>query len=79
METAIVDLVTRALPLLLRYPDLRWDYDEGADVLYVTFESGAASDSELTVDDILLRYRDGKLIGVTVLHASTRVAAFSAK
>jgi uncharacterized protein YuzE len=79
VETGIVEAVKRALPLLLRYPQLACDYDREADVLYVTFERAEASDSDLTDDDIVVRYRDGQLIGVTVLHASTRVPALAAK
>jgi uncharacterized protein YuzE len=50
-------------------------YDEDADVLYVSFQHGAAADdSELTDDDVLLRYRSGALIGLTFLNASRRSA-----
>ncbi len=79
METAIVERVKQALPLLLRYPRFDWDYDEEADVLYVTFARGEATDSEFTDDDFVLRYQGEQLIGVTVLHASTRAAALPAK
>jgi len=48
-------------------------YDEEADVLYVNFEKPSrATESELTDDDIILRYRDQDLIGLTILHASKR-------
>ena len=79
METAVVELAKQALPLLLRYQRFDWDYDEEADVLYVTFNNTEATDSDLTGDDIVLRYREDELIGVTVLHASTRGAALPAK
>lgn len=69
---AIVDSVKLALPLLLRYRHFTWDYDQEADVLYVTFERAEASDSDLTDDDIVVRYSDDKVIGLTVLHASRR-------
>ena len=71
-EEAIVDSVKLALPLLLRYRQFTWDYDKEADVLYVTFERAEASDSDLTDDDIVVRYSDDKVIGLTVLHASRR-------
>lgn len=46
-------------------------YDREADVLYVSFGSpGEADDAELTDEDIVLRYRAGKLVGFTVLRAS---------
>lgn len=49
-------------------------YDEGADVLYVHFKTpgAAATDSELTDDDIILRYAGEEIIGITILHASLR-------
>jgi uncharacterized protein YuzE len=48
-------------------------YDPEADVLYVSFEDGVeASDSELTDDDIIVRYRDDQMIGLTILHAAER-------
>ncbi len=48
-------------------------YDEEGDVLYVNFrESVPATDSELTDDDIILRYDGDDLVGITILHASKR-------
>ncbi|HEX9974238.1 MAG TPA: DUF2283 domain-containing protein [bacterium] len=49
------------------------DYDEEADVLYISFQRPQqATDSEMLDNGILLRYRKEKLVGVTVLDASTR-------
>ena len=48
-------------------------YDAEGDVLYIHFgESRPATDSELTDNDIILRYGGDKVIGITVLHASKR-------
>jgi uncharacterized protein YuzE len=48
-------------------------YDVEADVLYINFEKPAsADDSELTDDDIIIRYSGDDVIGYTVLHASKR-------
>jgi uncharacterized protein YuzE len=48
-------------------------YDDEADVLYVNFERPSeANDSELTDEDVILRYRDDELIGMTILHARQR-------
>lgn len=79
MDEAVVELLKQAVPLLLRCPEFSWSYDEEADVLYVTFERAEATDSDLTDDDILLRFRGDNVIGVTVLHASTRGLALPAK
>ena len=67
----IVDLV----PQLLRLPFRQvWaSYDAEADVLYLNFKKPShADDTELTDDDILIRYEKGEVVGVTILHASRR-------
>jgi uncharacterized protein YuzE len=48
-------------------------YDQEADVLYINFRKpGIATDSELTDEDIIIRYVGDEVIGVTILHASAR-------
>jgi hypothetical protein len=47
-------------------------YDEEADVLYCTFERGMEDNSVFAPNDVVLRYRDGRLLSVTILHASKR-------
>jgi len=62
-------------PQLLNLPYKRvWcSYDEEADVLYLNFKKPShADDSELTDDDIIIRYEKGEIIGITILHASKR-------
>ncbi len=52
---------------------IAFDYDAGADVLYINFRKGvAADDSEMTDEDVIIRYKDDEVIGYTVLHASQR-------
>jgi uncharacterized protein YuzE len=74
MDVTIIDEVRRIVPELVKLPSyIESTYDHEADVLYLAFERDAtADDSELTDDDIVLRYKDGLLVGVTVLHASKR-------
>jgi len=63
------------VPMVLRSPHrFLWSsYDAEADVLYIGFKKPAhATDSELTDDDVIIRYEDGEVVGLTVLHASTR-------
>jgi len=49
------------------------EYDEKADVLYISFNSDTiANDSELTNNDVVIRYKNTKIIGLTVLHFSER-------
>ena len=50
-------------------------YDAEADVVYIDFYNPPKSseDSELTDDDIVIRYDDGQeIVGITVLNASKR-------
>lgn len=48
-------------------------YDEEADVLYVNFKRpSVATDSELTDEDVIVRYEDDNVIGFTILHARER-------
>jgi uncharacterized protein YuzE len=49
-------------------------YDAEADVLYINFQQpSVAADSELTSDDIIIRYDDNnEIVGYTILHASQR-------
>jgi len=48
-------------------------YDAETDVLYVNFKKPSeATDSELTDDDVIIRYEGEEVIGCTILHASQR-------
>lgn len=63
------------LPVVRRAPHKRlWSsYNAEADVLYVNFKKPAhATDSELTDDDVIVRYEGDEVIGYTILHASKR-------
>lgn len=49
------------------------DYDAEADVLYLHFEEKPLSThSEMRNDGIILDYDDDRLVGMTVLEASSR-------
>ena len=42
-------------------------------MLYINCKKPArATDSELTDDDVIIRYEDDEVIGLTILHASKR-------
>lgn len=77
MDAAVLDNVRKLVPGLTRlHGRIESSYDAEADVLYVSLEPGVpAEDSELTDDDIILRYAGERLVGVTVLHASKRQPA----
>lgn len=49
------------------------DYDAEADVLYISFRKPQqANDSVMEDDGNIYHYHDGALVGVTVMHASTK-------
>jgi len=49
------------------------EYEEKADVLFISFSPDTqADDSELTDNHVIIRYKNGKIIGLTVLHFSER-------
>ena len=50
-------------------------YDVEADVLYINFHQPAltADDSELTDENILIRYQDDEIVGLTILNVSNRL------
>ena len=63
------------LPEVLQTPESSvWmTLDKDADVMYINFRKGiSATDSELTDDDIIIRYSGEDIIGFTVLRASKR-------
>jgi len=67
--------VFQAVPLLIDFPTQRFwvDYDREADVLYISFQRPQkATDTEMTDEGILFRYRGKQLVGITILDASTR-------
>ena len=48
-------------------------YDAEADVLYINFKKPShATDSELTDNDVIIRYEDDEVVGMTILNASQR-------
>jgi uncharacterized protein YuzE len=68
--------VLALVPELLKVPHARmWtSYDREGDVLYISFKKPShADDSEITDDNIIIRYEGGEIVGITVLDASKRV------
>ena len=63
------------LPVLNRTPQhaVLLTYDAGSDTFSVNHtKPGHASDSEMTDDDVIIRYESGAIIGFTVLYTSRR-------
>jgi uncharacterized protein YuzE len=65
----------KILPTFDQVPqkDVWLHYDDNADVLYVNFKRPSyATDSELTDDDVIVRYDGDEIVGFTILHARQR-------
>lgn len=63
-----------SLLMSIPYKRLWYSYDEEADVLYFNFKKPShADDSELTDDDMIVRYENGEVVGITVLNAAQRM------
>jgi uncharacterized protein YuzE len=75
MAALAIEAYLRLLPSLkhTEQGSLWMSYDAEADVLYVNFKKpSCATDSELTDDDVIVRYEGEEVIGLTILHASQR-------
>jgi uncharacterized protein YuzE len=73
--TTQIEAYLRLVPALRSAPQgtLWSSYDAEADVLYINFRKPSrATDSELTDDDVIVRYEGDEVVGLTVLHASRR-------
>lgn len=75
MVSAEIGNYLKLAPAMLAAPNgyLWSSYDAEADVLYINFKKpSVATDSELTDDDVIIRYEDDEIIGLTILHVSQR-------
>lgn len=49
-------------------------YDAQGDVLYINFgKPQPADDSDITDEGIIIRLREGKIVGLTILNAAKRI------
>ena len=75
MAPVIIDRCVHLIPAVKHSPkQYLWSsYDAEAEVLYVNFKKPShADDSKLTDDDVIIRYEQGQVIGLTILNASQR-------
>ncbi len=75
MASVEVRKILNIVPQMVDIPYMRiWSsYDKEADVLYLNFKKPShADDSELTEDNIIIRYEKGEVVGITILNASKR-------
>lgn len=75
MALAEIQSFINLIPSIKKVPEhASWlSYDQEADTLYINFKKNSlATDSELTDDDVIIRYEGDSVIGMTGLHASKR-------
>ena len=78
MEKSLITQLNKALPQLFSLSKINSsfsvDLDAEGDVVYISFEKPQqATDTQMLDDDILLRKRNDKIVGVTIMHASKRL------
>ena len=77
MATVDLNRVLTFVPqvLQLNQKNIWLSYDEEADVLYVNFKKPShADDSELLDNDVIVRYENDEVIGMTIMNASKKVS-----
>jgi uncharacterized protein YuzE len=75
MVAAELENYLKLAPAVLSAPhQYLWSsYDAEADTLYINFKKPSVStDSELTDDDVIIRYEGEEIVGLTILHVSDR-------
>ena len=75
MSQVAIDQYLKLVPAVKFSPKkyLWSSYDEEADVLYINFKKPShATDSELTDDDVIIRYEGDLVVGLTIINASKR-------
>ena len=60
--------------VFLKHKTVWSSYDSDADVLYLYFKKpGHTDNSEMTKDEVIIRYENNEIIGMAILNASRRV------
>ncbi len=73
MEETVINETNKLLPYFLKHKNVWANYDEEADILYLHFKKPNHADhSEMTEDEIIVRYENDEIIGLSVLNASKR-------
>lgn len=61
------------LPYFIKHPTVWSNYDKEADAVYLHFKKPNHADhSEMTDDEIIVRYEKNEVVGLTILNASKR-------
>jgi len=75
MESQIaVEELKGVLPYFLKHKNVWTDFDTEADVLYIHFKKPSHADnSKMIDDDIIIRYENNEVIGISILNASKKL------
>jgi uncharacterized protein YuzE len=76
MDTVNLEGVLTFVPqvLQLHQKNIWLSYDEEADVLYLNFKKPShADDSELLENDVIVRYENNEVVGMTIMNASKKI------
>ncbi len=73
MEIIVEKDIKSVLPYFMKHKNVWSNYDQEADILYMHFKKPNHADhSEMTEDEIIIRYEKDEVVGLTVLNASKR-------
>jgi len=66
--------ILKSIHYLLKMPSKRiWvDYDDEADVLYISFRKPQQANDSIMEEDIISHYHNKELVGLTILHAKSK-------
>jgi len=72
MVEKTLEKIYKSIPLIREFPSrhIWFDYDKEADVLYISLEKPQRATDSVLRNNVLIRKRNGKIIGLTVLNAS---------
>jgi len=71
-----MDEIMKIVPDIIKMPSehIWFDFDKEADVLYINFKKPAhADDTVMDEDDVILRYENNTLVGITILNVSNKI------
>lgn len=73
MGIAEIKDIDMLLPYFIRHQNIWTDYDAEVDTLYVHYKKPNQADrSEITDDDVIVRYQNDEIVGLTIMNASKR-------
>ena len=70
-EVKIINEIQKFLPSFMKIARQMWlDYDEEADVLYISFEKPQNAEDSIMQGNMIIHKRGNKIVGLTFLNAS---------